>query len=687
MLRRTSFAVALLLAASGARAAPFPTRGGESGLLDVPSADSALPGGGLLGAEFGVQRIAGGPTDFGPLPLSLVTGLGRGVEAGFAVRQGGRPGDPRPSPTLFGGALKLHLRDSDGFSPALAVDLNADRINWDGVTGARAIASTARIGRVQFASYLGLEAHGPGLDVGPTAGLASDLLLTAKTDTVFEVTAGPRGPLVGGALRYALDPRVGLSFGVDWLPRDSGIRFNLGIAFATFGAQPHVRRAAPPPAPAAETRAPSAITFADDRPHFRLSMPAVAPSTERDPRHLQYGPWTDRSPAVARASAATSSPSKSGSASLAARSSASAADSEAHALDRREAMIEEFERRLAAASAAATAREHGIESEVGKLAPAERALQQRVEEQLSRERPLGPIARPDEPQKQLLAGIQKLRAEEAQLESAEQVSGSARVAAEQRAAQASVRLERTSETAKQLSERLNRAEGPQRNSTRREWLDAREVRALALQEKLAATQDRLDAIERAARTRSTRLELLGKRLGLASQLYALRVTPHSAPSAATPAAVPPAVLTQAAPAPKAAAVSAPAIAASPREVTGEKQILAAGLIALDRPDQPLDELDRQTIAGIARQASASPSTRITVLARARTEALLPAATRRAEEVRSSLAADGGIDPSRIELRTVVHPREKSVGLVISAFRFNAPRPAPAERSDSRRSTP
>src|SRR6266702_3805073 len=98
MSKRALLAGFALLAASSARAASFPTRGGETGLLDVPNAEVALPGGGLIGAEFGLAQSSGRPVDLGPLPLSLVTGLGRGLEIGFSMREGGRPGDPAPPP-------------------------------------------------------------------------------------------------------------------------------------------------------------------------------------------------------------------------------------------------------------------------------------------------------------------------------------------------------------------------------------------------------------------------------------------------------------------------------------------------------------------------------------------------------------------------------------------------------------
>jgi len=106
-LRRLAAALLVLALASVGRADPFPARSGESGLLDVPDAE-ILP---LGGADFAAElRLADGwdPAASVSPQVALVAGLGFHLEAGISVREGGLPGDPRPSPALWPKLVPTH---------------------------------------------------------------------------------------------------------------------------------------------------------------------------------------------------------------------------------------------------------------------------------------------------------------------------------------------------------------------------------------------------------------------------------------------------------------------------------------------------------------------------------------------------------------------------------------------------
>jgi len=270
-------AAAPALAGAGA----FPTRGGETGLLDVPDAGTAPLRGADLALEMGLRAGPGVDAALAPLPLSLVTGLASRAEVGFAARQCARPGDPKLGETLFSGALKLRLLDGGTIGPAVAVDVYADRFNLDPRVGARLILASSDAGRARLSAFGGAEGRASApAGAGPTAGLAAAVGLGAsgRVEAVADALAGPSGPMAGAALRYQLTGAVGFSLGLDWLPRDGGVRASVGIAIA---ARPPGARlaataeeeAAAAPAPAA----PAGPVFGDDRPRFRIR---IAPRTE-----------------------------------------------------------------------------------------------------------------------------------------------------------------------------------------------------------------------------------------------------------------------------------------------------------------------------------------------------------------------------------------------------------------------
>lgn len=264
--------VVVALASSG-RADPFPARGGESGLLDVPDAE-VLP---LGGADFaGELRLAEGwDPGAGVSPhVAIVTGLGLRLEAGVAAREGGRPGDPLPSPALFGAAVKLGVLAPRGARPGLAVDAVIDRVNRGPGGAARLIASTGRVGPLRVALFggAGRVDLGEGA-VRATYGAAAGLRWR-RLELVGEAVRWPEGTALGGAVRWLVAPSFGVSVGATVEPETRRAFASLGVAVSV----------APPPAPPraatqveeeVEGAAPPPSTkrgFTTPRPRFRLKI-------------------------------------------------------------------------------------------------------------------------------------------------------------------------------------------------------------------------------------------------------------------------------------------------------------------------------------------------------------------------------------------------------------------------------
>ncbi len=273
--------------AGAAGAQPFPTRGGESGLLDVPDAEVLGLGGGLLGAELRWDRGEGGPDAVGPSPLAAALGLGV-AELGLAFREGGAPGDPRPSALLFSSALKVRLAEARPRRPAIALDAVLDRANRDPVGLFRVVLSTLPGRPLRATAFVGGEIDDARpLEGGLTGGLAHSVA-HRTLEIVAQALAGPRGAVVGGAVRWTPRPTFGLSLGADWLPTESGVRVGLGMGFLS-PAPPRPARKAPPPArpPAPAPRAaPTGPSFADERPRFRLRVrEAQVPGEGEGRRH------------------------------------------------------------------------------------------------------------------------------------------------------------------------------------------------------------------------------------------------------------------------------------------------------------------------------------------------------------------------------------------------------------------
>ena len=295
MMRAATIGVTAALFATGARADQYPTRQGTSGLLDVADASVLDTGALALGVELRLDRAPGMPQALGPSPLAFGLGLGRGLELGLSLREGGLPGDPRPSPPLFSGALKLRLFEQSGPRPAIGLQLSADRVNWS-ARGALDLLATADLGkRVRLSALVGAEQREAlgSAAIGPRAGVALAFKGPASAELGVEALRAPGGSLLGGALRWAAQNEAGFSLGAQWQPGDRGLRISLGFAFAS----------APPRRPqiveeepakilevAAPEAAPGARVFRDPVPHLRLKIKPQRMPGDDASRHLQWGP-------------------------------------------------------------------------------------------------------------------------------------------------------------------------------------------------------------------------------------------------------------------------------------------------------------------------------------------------------------------------------------------------------------
>ena len=637
----TGFAAALAAALlpGMSRASPFPTRGGEVGLLDVPTADTAGTAGGLVGGELRLDRTPGRPTAFGPLPLSLVFGLSDRLDGGLAMREGGQPGDAPASAPVFSAATKLRLAQASGLWPGLAASVTLDSFNLGGVLGGRLVASTADIGRLRLAAYAGAEGHGPRpLAVGPTAGLAVSVIHRSDLETVLEATTSPRGPLVGGAFRWSVTPKVGVSLGLSWLPDVRGFRVSLGFGLAAAPARPARRAAAPVEAPvAAAPVGPTGPAFLDDRPHFRMRITSAATRPPDEHRHLQHGPF-----AGASRGAATERPAR------IARTDPEAVRAAELALAAE--TLEGRAVRLRSAEGALAARQERQAAESTRLDRQERELARLAERLEARERNLRAPGRPSPAEIALADTEEQLRASASQastLEASLREDLRRALARERELAAAERALEPAGTAARKLLE----GKGAEPLAARAGAVEARRALLGATEARLAAARDRLDVAEKGLEARAARLDVTRRRLAAQEERLAAVQKRLAARSSAPPLPAPP------------AATPAPAPGAS-------ADMLAAAVILLPSADQPLAARDRDAVAEMARLA-AKEKVELLVWARAQNPGLMETAARRAEEIKG-VAAAAGLPASRIGTRVTLRPSTEGVDVVVSPVRAPAP---------------
>ncbi len=692
---RALLASLYLLAAGGAAAlgdTPFPTRAGETGLLDVPDAEVAgFSGGGLIGAELRFDAARGVANQFGALPLSYVFGMGW-QDLGFAVRPGGRPGDPHPSQLLFTGSVKRMILVPGAFGPGVAVDATVDRLNGGPVLGSRLILSTRRLGPLKLAGYLGGEsiAHS-GRDFGLTSGFAASVLWPRGFETVADAAAGPRGPLFGGALRWIIGRETGLSLGVDVMPRDHAVRVSLGVGLLPWFPKnrPGLAPGKKPEEEPEEEEKPGEVVFLDDRPHFRLRL-HVRSLEAGAPRHLQYAEYLGPLVAAAGPAKAAQAP---------ARPAAPSAEDMLEAqLRDQEAGADAREKRLRATEESLASRESGVTGGAKKL-------DARGEELALREQQLDERERRIRVHGAVPAAERQLEAREAQLGSSER-----QLLAQARGFQPSIdaasgrEKDATQRAAAELGEREKLLSQANQARSRGEQLDLKKQALGARQRQLAAEEARLvakgeglDALERQLRAREEQLDTWQRRLDTKAErldLLELRAAeqkrPKEAPKAPAEGASgakdkavfvmvvksPTAIMKE--PQGKAAGASEPAAPLHPG-VAVEKAVAAATVVYFPTPASQLSELDREGLENIARLA-AKEGCEVLVWARAKDPGLVPEATRRSNEVKALLMKGAPVAEKQVVTRITTRPGAQGVDVVVSALRTGQ-RPAAAPAAE------
>ncbi|WP_242392791.1 AgmX/PglI C-terminal domain-containing protein [Anaeromyxobacter oryzisoli] len=679
-VRATWFAAVLVLAlASRASAQVFPSRGGESGILDVPDAEVVGVANGKFAAEVGFDRVQGSSSSVGALPLYTVAGLGSKLEAGLTMRQWGQPSDPRPGRTVFGTAAKFQLLAPDGGIPGVAVSTVWDRFNDDGVFGARLTLSTRVNDTIPFrvAAFVGAELETTSSrDFGATAGLAVSMPIVRKIDLVAQALTGPRGGKLGGAIRLGVTPTVGLSLGTDYFPGDDALRTVFGIAISPSLKAKKPAEVSPKLAEQEEepTEAAPDARLAEDRPHFRLRLRSAGAT---EPRSLQYGPYTPRS-AVAAVPAT-----------IPARADAPTVEEIAEGqLREQESVTDARARSALATSDQLDAREQALFAQRKQLESREREIAAREQQLDAREQRIAHRAKPTPQARQLESLEQQLAAHERQALAVERSFGPTLEAADGRVRDAASREDVERREADRLTASVTSAPSraqqlelrKQALAAKNRQLAAYEARFVARGEKADATErqlrsmnDRLDARNRRLDARSERLDLLEKIARSAAETRVAAAPPlrtnETTPAAATPKEK--AVFVMVVKSPTAIvkdskiAAQAPSTTSSSSAV--EKAVAAATIVTFPTPASQLSELDRDTIDGIAKLA-AKDGCELLIWARAKDPSLMGEAQRRAGEIRSRVISVSGLDTNRVVTRITTRPGSQGVDVVISALR-------------------
>ncbi len=691
-------ALAGLALAGPAAALPMPTRSGESGLLDVPDAEVQGLGGGLLGAELRVDRISGLPTRSGPLPLSAVGGLTNRLDIGLWMRQWGQPGDPTSEQVLFGAAAKLQLIRPAGFLPGLALDATLDRLNADPALGSRLILSTGQGKALRLAGFLGGETSFGVTRAGLTYGAALAFSPAKAIEAVLEGLDGPRGSSIGGALRWAATPTVGLQLSLTYLPKDDGFRLALGVGF---GPRPRAPEAAPavtiekPEAPEAPT---SAVAAYEDRPRFRLRLHTFEPSTLGQPRHLQNAPYAP--PAVAGAPPRLPAPPRA--------SGPAAGDVLEAQLKDQELQAAARVKRLRGSEDDLAAREAAAQAEARRLAERAEQLAARDQQLDAREKRVQLRGAPTTQQRALESQEAQLAATERQLAATERgyVPGIDAALGSERDAAGREQAERSERERLSALAGLEKVKAKQLD-LRRQAVAATQRLLAALEARLVAKGERLDAVEKQLRTRGERLDATQRRLDARAERLDLmekraldqqrglegdRPAPTPAPAQPKDKAVfvmvvksPTAIMKE--PAAKDAVAGGRREAVHPG-VAVEKAVAAATVVTFSSPTSRLSELDRESIDGIARLA-AREGCEVLIWARAKDPSLMNEAIRRSEEIKGYVINTASLSPRQVVTRITTRPGAQGVDVVVSALRESgragqpAPAPAPAGTTQAR----
>lgn len=671
-----SFALLLLVVASpfAATAGNFPTRQGESGLLDVPDAQIIERRTGMVGLEIGFDHAPGTPDRFGPMPLSLGVGLGR-FEWAVSARESGYPGDPRPAPMLFGTALKLGIFAPAGARPGVAVDGYLDRFNDGGAGGGRLILSTGFAGPFRLAGYAGYEKQ-PTRSSGLTAGLAAVARHASGVEAVIEGITSPRGSLASAALRYDLNSRVGIGLVGSYQPDNKEYRIALAFGFrAVSSGRAPVGAQAPAEARPTEPETEPVLAFGE-RPLFKLKIRTSDPSRQGEPHHTQYGPYT--APALAGARTAAPPP----------RVAAPSADDVLAAQLRDQELLAEARlKRLRATDDSLNTDEGNLDADARKLDERERVLAAREVQLDARERRIVVRGAPTDQQRQLESQEAQLGAAERQLAAQERGFNPTREAAlgTERDAQAREQADRK-EADRLLAQADAEKTKARQGELRRQALAARQRMLAAMESRLVARGERIDAATRQLRVRGERVDTWQRRLDVRAERLTLleqRAAEQQRGAAAAPAPglpLPPvpkdkSVFVMVVKSPTAimkANGGAAGAGNAQREalhpgVAVEKAVAAATVISFATPASRLSELDRETIDGIARLA-ARENCEVLVWARAKDPSLMNEANRRADEVKTLVVNLGNLPPKQVVTRITTRPGALGVDVVVSALR-------------------
>lgn len=689
-MSRTPATLALgLLLALPAAAAQFPARSAESGLLDVPDAEVAEPGSGLLGAELRFDRYPGQPSDFGPLPLYVVAGLGRSFEAGLSMREWGQPGDPRPARLTFGFATKLQLLAPRGGLPGVAVDASLDRFNADAVGGARLLLSTRADARLRLAAFAGAETE-PGRlgGLGVTYGAALAVKTAPAFEVVGEALGGPRGANLGLGLRWSARPTVGLQLGLNYFPEDQAFRVSLGVALSPVRAPAPAARLEPVAAPVPAEEAPL-VAYAEDRPRFRLRIPTFGPDLLGQPGHQQHAPYAAPL-AAAGAPPRLAAPPRAG--------VVTAGDLAESQLREQEALADTRLRSLRTGDESLAGREQAAQAAARLLAERADALTAREQQLDAREKRIQLRGAPTQAQRALESQEAQLSAAERQLAATERgfgptletALGSERDAAGREQAERSERERLTALAG------LEKAK-PRQLELRRQALAAARRIAAAAEARLLAKGERIDALEKQVATRTERLDTWRRRVDARAsrldlmekraeeQLRGVAGAPALPAVPALPGAPrdravfvmvvksPTAIMKE----PVARAPGAPERREAVHPgVAVEKAVAAATVVTFTSPTSQLSELDREAIDGIARLA-AREGTEVLIWARAKDASLMSEAIRRSEELKSYVITTGKLSPRQVVTRITTRPGAQGVDVVVSALREGSRTAPPA----------
>jgi hypothetical protein len=655
---------------------PYPTRSGETGFVEVPSAGVVGRGGSLLGAEFRLDHASGEPTRVGPFPIYAVAGLGERLETGFSFRQWGRPGDEFPQRTALGAAAKLKLAHESHSNPALAVDVTGDRLNASPVLGARLIASGVPGLPIRYAAFAGGEMGPHGGKSGAVVGGALGFGLPGTSEAILEALWGPRGADFGAAARWRVRPTTSVQVGLNYLPDGNGFRLSVGFGFTPRRqARPEPAEERPPAAEAPQAmETPPTGEHREDRPHFRLRVPTAAGAAAQA-RHLQYGPDLALAAAPDRQAPAPGT-----------RPVAPTLDQLAEAqLREQEAAADTRDRRVRGTGEQIEAREKSAQAEAAKLEERERELAAREQQLDVREKQVAAKGSPGPQQRQLESLEAQLASQERTLSAQERSFGPAVDAAQGREREAAAREDAERQEANRLAASVNGASSRALQlEIRKQSLGARNRQLAALEARLVARGERIDALERQLRAKAERLDSWSRRLDARADRLDLaerRTTESQRPPAAGTTAEagakaskdkasfvmivksPTAIVKELAAAPAAGA----AAAALHPGVAVEKAVAAATIVSFAAPASKLSELDAEALDNLARLA-AKERCELLIWARAKDPGLMAEAQRRAGEIRTRVLAAGKVDEQQIVTRITTRPGAQGVDVVVSALR-------------------